>query len=356
MDIRDHGGSFGNKNTSSFGTYISYKTEAVKSVPTTATDYLLGVAYDENKDRYYILTSTNTLKVFNNNLNLISSTTLSQKTTDILYSVSFRSYGVFIAKDNRIFLTGYNSNYPVIAEVSIDNAGIPTLVKVLQYTASSSQTYITQWELSESKEVLSSIGWTGTVVHYDLELNVVSSYQLNNSVSNSSYKGDINFNKGLTGFVQSSNNQVLVKDNTNKTVISAAGNSYSCCRIQNNFTFILIPNSNWIEIYENKTFTKVASINVSALYDPFTLFVTYNRNDDFVYAICPAINKVFIVDAISGSTQCITNMPFTSTNGSIHLGQKPFLSRTKFICSALDGLSFKKIEITTQSRKVGKTL
>ncbi len=360
IDIRDHGGNFGGRGIVDYGSYIAYTTRTVKSVATTTTDFLLGVAYDESTDRFYVLTVSCILNVFDGDLNLISSTTLRKNPADILYNIpDFDPYGVFIAENNRIYLTGKASSggYPVIAEISINNAGSPTLIKVLKDTVHGSQTYVSQWELAKDYGIFSSIGWTGTVVHYDLDLNIISAYILNNSVGNSLYKGDINYRKGLTGFVQTSNNAVIVKDNANKTWISITGNSYSCCRIQNNYTFILTPDSRVISIFDNATFVKIASINLpSEMSDSYALFVTYDRNDDFVYAILPGVNKVYIVDAISGSIQCVATMPFATTSGAYPNGQRPFLTRKKFICSALNALSFQEIEIKTVSRKVGKII
>lgn len=108
FDLRNHGGNFGSRSgsTTQYGSYISYTTKTLKSVATTTSDYLIGIAFDENTDRFYALTTANILKVYDSNLNLISSNSLRKNTTDILYGVEFESYGVFIAKGGRIYLAG----------------------------------------------------------------------------------------------------------------------------------------------------------------------------------------------------------------------------------------------------------
>lgn len=170
-------------------------------------------------------------------------------------------YDLIVTEDGRLYIYGKtpDNNWTVVAEV---NAQTGAAIKRVKSTQGS--TSIGAYHVQLIGNEIYFCSWTGVIDVVDLNLNLLRTHSLLNSVGNTLYGCDIDITKDRVIFPQTANNNVIIKNLSGSfsKSISASGMNWTCCFTKN---YAVASLGNTLKVIDPIAGTEIKTITLSGM-------------------------------------------------------------------------------------------
>lgn len=310
------GGGFKVGSDIPFGTYkmVDVKKDVWKKATTYGTNNVISIRYRKSANELYCLTrSDRKVHVIDLWTGTIKRTLQLPANGDTAFGIN-TLYDLLISEGGRLYIFGRDPSgyYNIVTEV---NATTGAPIKKFQGTNSTSSIEPYHIQLIDDSEIYMCM-WTGYIDVITLDLTLIKSLAITNSVGNRVYGVDIDKARDRVVYPQTSNNATTIKSLSDAGAslskgITTNGSSWSCCFTK---SYIAVCGPSTVVVVDPIAGTEIKRITGSWGY----VSTPVHLGNDVICVMCPFANpeKLVVVDLVAGTIEFESSWtrPNTNTN------------------------------------------